>query len=1236
MTKQALLVLSLTVLLSSSQTQRTIYLLPNESSIISECYFKECHTLTSLTSISLVEDNVSGVIIILLPGIHTYQGRNDGIIEVSNATTVELRAEDTKLGATVSCNATKRIGIAFNNVSNITIHGITFESCGVSHNIMAVTEHFTLYISCSANIMITDLVIRNGKGIALQVENLKKVLVLKNLTFIHNEANLYIWTTSNSENDTLDHTDKNITIESSLFFSGHYVHMSNDLPKVTSPGITMVLNQTVSHTEVSLKNISMYVHPHDTFSSGFFGIYHNMLTTLVHIEGLECNTEYVEAVHRSLYGYRRIPGLIIEPRNHSTNAKTGKIFGRIKINDAYFNNSRMQIGPLWRSDVKFQLTMTNVSIRHTIEPLTIVNVGYVMLHNVTVQDSDGAMCITKCRHLSVQGHLTHQRNRGQLLLFYINTVIFHENSTLLLNYSQQSFPYPEDWPFYVVGTTIQVYEHSTVSILNSVGRKCGGLILEKSNISFEGESSWLFSNNTGRRGGALLFQKKSKLVSLGIIAILTFKNNRAYKEGGAIFVVDSDYITKGFYLGDDTYETFTVDGGNLFFCFINNTAGQAGSAIYGGWIDQSQSKFDFVGQSSTDLSIVSSDPTKLCLCSKSVPNCNRTVHSVELIPGETFSIGVVAVGQKYGVVPSRVSANYLGQTTAQLENLQYTQNAENQCTNLVYTVQSTGETETLKLTVASTSNFVALQHDKNIDTDISISIDLKNCSLGFYLNNKFKKCQCQLILQIHDIKCNLTTFKILRESPKWINATFIHLASSRRSGVIVHDHCPFDYCKQTKGYSELNLTSPDEQCASRHAGVLCGACQTGFSRVLGTSRCKQCEKYWLAVIIPLMALVGVALVVGLMALNLTVSVGSINGLIFYANILRANNAIFFPYETSNSFLSIFIAWLNLDIGIESCFYDNLDALAITWLQFLFPLYIWFIVIAVIVASHYSTRISKLCGRNAVQVLATLFLLSYAKLLRIIITIFNSTELVYPNGHRRWVWLYDGNIEYLKGKHIYLFIVAFLLLTIVSLPYTATLLFVQLLQRFSNYKIFFWVVKLHPLFDAYTGPYKIKHRYWTGLLLFTRACLFLVFSINVLGDPTVNLSAISLTTLILCGYNSIIRGVYKHWLLNLIEVVFFLNLGTLSAVAHYQIGSGRSVTAITYTSTGITFVMFLVIVSYHIKVRIVSFKWGQYVNNKLVSHFVKQKNKSTTKTLNLDENTTVTSSSVDLRELLIAD
>jgi len=42
------------------------------------------------------------------------------------------------------------------------------------------------------------------------------------------------------------------------------------------------------------------------------------------------------------------------------------------------------------------------------------------------------------------------------------------------------------------------------------------------------------------------------------------------------------------------------------------------------------------------------------------------------------------------------------------------------------------------------------------------------------------------------------------------------------------------------------------------------------------------------------------------------------------DIIAVNSAIFFPPKET-SILTVFIAWLNLDLGIETCFFDGMDA-----------------------------------------------------------------------------------------------------------------------------------------------------------------------------------------------------------------------------------------------------------------------------------------------------------------------
>ena len=69
---------------------------------------------------------------------------------------------------------------------------------------------------------------------------------------------------------------------------------------------------------------------------------------------------------------------------------------------------------------------------------------------------------------------------------------------------------------------------------------------------------------------------------------------------------------------------------------------------------------------------------------------------------------------------------------------------------------------------------------------------------------------------------------------------------------------------------------------------------------------------------------GVALVFFLLVCKLIVATGTISGLVFYANIVGVNRTIFLPVKSTDPF-SVFIAWLNLDFGIEICMYNGLDA-----------------------------------------------------------------------------------------------------------------------------------------------------------------------------------------------------------------------------------------------------------------------------------------------------------------------
>ena len=101
-------------------------------------------------------------------------------------------------------------------------------------------------------------------------------------------------------------------------------------------------------------------------------------------------------------------------------------------------------------------------------------------------------------------------------------------------------------------------------------------------------------------------------------------------------------------------------------------------------------------------------------------------------------------------------------------------------------------------------------------------------------------------------------------------------------------HCPFSYCKPCE--KDINLHSPDDQCAFNRAGVLCGGCAKNYSLAIGFSNCPNNNNLALLIFF---VVAGILLVLIVVALNLTVTQGIINGLIFYVNIIWAYQISYF-------------------------------------------------------------------------------------------------------------------------------------------------------------------------------------------------------------------------------------------------------------------------------------------------------------------------------------------------------
>ena len=231
-------------------------------------------------------------------------------------------------------------------------------------------------------------------------------------------------------------------------------------------------------------------------------------------------------------------------------------------------------------------------------------------------------------------------------------------------------------------------------------------------------------------------------------------------------------------------------------------------------------------QNDNTNSSISSEPVHICPCENDKPDCSKSLNykSYTVHPGETFQISVVTVGQGNGTVPNTVRGCLTWNISSTLSNLhpfQYVQATFNTRTILNYTVFSLLDKIHLELYAdgpcSTFSNELELMLDVN-----------QTCPPGFNLSEKKESCACNQRLAQYTNDCDITNGlgQITRNSRDkfWVGY------HSDSNVLILHPHCPFDYCISHRVDFPLNNT--DLQCAYNRSGLLCGACKNGYSLVL--------------------------------------------------------------------------------------------------------------------------------------------------------------------------------------------------------------------------------------------------------------------------------------------------------------------------------------------------------------------------------------------------------------------
>ena len=1135
---------------------------------------------------------------VFLPGDHVL----DMNITVANISRLAMCGESSSgYVATVACNGA--VGFSFSSVADFKTHSLTFTSCGRKYDGSGFTA--TLLLESIDNVELVNCCFQDSLGRSLTVYD-TSITLAENNEFSHGrggitalDSNLiFIGNTTFIGNDG----SAVINVTNCCLSSTGSIHFINNLNTDDHDSYYVAGAIWASTSFLSFNGTSNFIN--NSYSGGAIYAFNN---TLLSFTGTSNFISNGAAAGGAINAFNNIILSFSGTSNFISNSADngGAIFAYNTIHLSFSGTSNFISNSADSGGAIYAYNTIHLSFKGTSnftnnlayigggaidaeDNTSLSFTGTTNFINNSAKSSGGAILAWGDSTINVAGTSNFINNSASQYggsIYAINNASLSFTGTI--NFINNS---ANTGGAISLSDSISLNFTGTSNFINNSALKFlggGGAISAsyKVLLSFTGRSNFINNSATDQNGGGIYLIASSFSVMPN--TTLYWENNHAHL-GGAIYVEDRStpfiYCTHIEIRKDKCF--FQLPGQNLpssidvQFVFKDNSA-DAGSALYGGAIDNctltgldsysSGEVFDMLVHIENDstTSNISSYPFRICPCEGHHSSCSKSNALFTVHPGETFQVSLVAVGQRNGTVPTAVLSHFkdIDANIVSLQWFQYTQEIKSTCTKLNYTVFSVDDVVSLHLYAdgpcSTFSDELVLQLSLNT-----------SCPPGFSLSKAERSCVCEQRLKEYTTLCYITDGlgNITRDSLDKFWVGYDH----ESDGLILHPHCPLDYCVSCT--VEFPLNNTDLQCVDHRSGLLCGACRNGYSLVLGTSQCKRCSNNYLALLVPF-TLMGIALVFLLLICKLTVATGTLSGLVFYANIVGVNRTLFLPVETTN-ILSVFIAWLNLDFGIESCFYNGMDAYSKTWLQFVFPVYIWVIVGLLILVSRYSDRFAKLLGNNPVSVLSTLILLSYAKILRTIINAINVTYLEYPT-YNKGVWLYDANVNYLGGKHIPLFLVAMFFFLFLFLPYTVLLLFGQWLQAISHRRLFAWVNRLKPFLDSYHAPYKPKHRYWPGLLLVLRFAHLLVLTLNSRQDPSVNLLAIQVGTAMLQLWAWISHGVYRNWCLDALEGSFALNLIILAAATmHINISQGNQL-AVGYTSVTIALATFIGILAYHI-------------------------------------------------------
>ncbi len=744
-----------------------------------------------------------------------------------------------------------------------------------------------------------------------------------------------------------------------------------------------------------------------------------------------------------------------------------------------------------------------------------------------------------------------------------------------------------------------------------------GNVIDGTNTSLKLHGHVLFRRNLAINGPAINLKQSSRLFFMTHSSI-SFQENKASNLGGAIYaVVSKKYDHCAFYFAS----TRPVDNN---ITFINNSAREGGDSIYASPIFNCKLNKSHIVHTCINskpllciykllLNFTAASSNLLQLSTTPISLTHDGNKEVEVYPGEKSSVCLFARDDANRIVFSSMSV-YISpmindfesnNVWLSLKNKLQSIEEKNNCTNISISLHS------LQDCVKKRTLFFFLTDQEKIYEKVNVNIH--QCPIGFSLKSNRGVCDCSNVLENFSnsknvrINCSINTQTFYRPSItsysySWAgyipNNTF-HLSTNNSLGIFaISSNCLAGHCTTNRSlkyfYSSatgisLKASSQIDKdwplCTNGREGLLCGKCKEGYYLEVSNSRCiKNCPSYisyWVVIVVFIIS--GPFCVLLLFGLKMTLSTGTIGGIIFYANVVSINLKYLLFSKSSNDhvqstfkLISInFLSFIELGTGVPVCFYKEMDELQKTTMGLAFPLYLLMIVAAVTFISRYSVWLSNKTSRSSVQVLVTVVHLSFTNLCRSLVKMLSSTEL-HTDEKVIKVWLFDGSIEFLKNPH-HLIIVVISLTTVLPLI-TSYVMFLLLMKYFlkCSSKL---NLNFRQIYEAIHAPYKEGKEYW----FVTRLLLLVFISILPLIITSHNEIVFLITAILMFLFliGQVLFHPYKHKALNVLDNWIMLNLAAIYVGALIWTDKPENAILVLVLSSMSMLCTFIGIIVYHI-------------------------------------------------------